>query len=102
MRARVDALCRKMALEYAAVRIWRLADDFSIEWETALACHRSPPDNHAFVQRVVSAGYQLPTFGELHSYLNKCRDQGIPPNARDLLRTLLPWSYRYTYATPWN
>ena len=91
-----------MALEYAVVRIWRLADEFSLEWSVALADRRSPPDNHAFVQRVVADGYQLPTFGALHRYLNKCRDQGIPPETDQLLGTLLPWSHRYTYPTPWS
>ena len=89
-----------MALEYAVVRIWRLADDFSLEWAAALADRRPPPDNRAFVQRIVSAGYQLPTFGELHRYLNECRDQGTPPDPQKLLRTLLPWSHRYAYPTP--
>ena len=101
-RSRVNSLRRTMALEYAIVRLWTLADDYCLEWTVALGERRSPPNNHAFVQRVVAAGYLLPTFAAVHRYLDECRDQDITPDAQKLLLALLPWSHRYSYSAPFS
>ncbi len=102
LRSRVNALRRKMALEYAIVRLWTLADEYCLEWAVAVGWRNDPPDNFVFARRVVSAGHLFPDGGAMHRYLDKCRDRGEIPDTRQLLLTLLPWSYRYTYPAPFS
>ncbi len=95
LRARVNALRRKMARPLAVLRIRRLADEFSLECAVAYAEHRAPPDSHALIRRVASAGFRLPTFMAVHKYLNRCRSRNAIPETEDILNALLPWSRLY-------
>ena len=95
LRARVYALRRKMALALAVLRIRRMADEFCLQWTVAVADRRTLPGCHAFVRRVVSAGFRLPTFMAVHKYLNRCRSQNAIPETEDLLNAFLPWSRLY-------
>ena len=92
LRSRVNALRRKMALELAVVRLRRLAQEYCVQWTVALADRRAAPESHAFVRRVVDAGFRLPTFMAVHNYLNGCRSRSAIPECDGLLRSLLPWS----------
>ena len=94
LRARVNALRRKMALELAAVRLRRLADEFSIQWTVARANRQPPLESHPFILRVADAGFRLPSFMAVHKYLKGCRRQGAVPDGEKLLRSLLPCSRR--------
>ncbi len=95
LRARVNALCRKMALPLAVLRIRRLADEFSLECAVAYADRRTPPDSHDLILRVASAGYRLPDFMAVYKYLNRCRSRNAVPETEDIVNALLPWSRLY-------
>ena len=82
LRARVRALQRTMALELAVVRLRRLSEEFCIESSVVRANGQPAPQPHAFIQRVASAGFRLPSFMAAHQYLERCRTQRHPPRPR--------------------
>ncbi len=95
LRARVYALRRKMARPLAVLRLYRLAYEYCIQYHAALFDRRDPPNDRTFIDRVVSAGYGLPTFMAVHKCLERCLSRGAEPDADTLLHTLLPWSRCY-------
>ena len=95
LQARVRALQRKLAKELAVVRLRRLSEEFCIESSVVQASGQPPSHPHAFIQRVASAGFRLPSFMVVHKYLGRCRDRNDLPDREDLLRALIPWSRRY-------
>ncbi len=95
LRARVNALRRKMARPLAVLRLYRLAYQYCIDYYAALVNRLDPPDSRAFIDRVVSAGYGLPTFMAVHKYLERCLSRGAEPDADTILHSLLPWSRSY-------
>ncbi len=95
VRARVYAVRRKMALPLAVLRLRRMADEFCLEWNVAIAYPRPLPETHPFIHRVVAAGFRLPNFMSVHRYLDRCRSRNTVPEAEDLLRVFLPWSGLY-------
>ena len=95
LRARVNALRRKMALPLALLRLYRLVYQYCIDYYAALVERLAPPDGRAFIDRVVSAGYGLPTFMAVYKYLERCLSRGAEPDVDTLLHTLLPWSRCY-------
>ena len=95
LRARVRALQRKMVLELAVVRLRRLAGEFCLQALVARRDRQPQPDTPAFFHRVVSAGFRLPSFMAVHSYLERRRNNNALPDAEHLLRAFLPWSRRY-------
>ncbi len=50
------------------------------------------PEAHAFVRKVVDAGFRLPAFTAVHRYLAKCRSGKVVPGVERLLGSLLPWA----------
>ncbi len=92
LRARVNALRRKMARELTVVRLRRLSDEFSLQCAVAVGDRQPQPEPHAFIGRVVDAGFRLPTFMAVHKYLDRCRRRNAIPEIDGLLRTLLPWA----------
>ena len=101
LRARVRALQRTMARELAVVRLRRLSEEFCIESSVVRANGQPAPQPHAFIQRVASAGFRLPSFMAAHQYLERCRVKDILPDREDLLRSLVPWSRRYPAPDCW-
>ncbi len=95
LRARVYALRRKMARPLALLRLYRLVYEYCIQYHAALVERLAPPDGRTFIDRVVSAGYGLPTFMAVHKYLERCLSRGAEPDADTLLHILLPWSRSY-------
>ncbi len=95
LRARVNALRRKMALPLALLRLYRLAYEYCIQHHAALVDRLAPPNDRTFIDRVVSAGFRLPTFMAVHKYLERCLSRGAEPNVDTLLHTLIPWSRGY-------
>ena len=102
LRARVRALQRILARELAVVRLRRLSEEFCIESSVGQANGQSPTQPHAFIQRVASAGFRLPSFMAVHKYLERCRVKHILPDREDLLRSLVPWSRRYPAPALWQ
>ena len=95
LQARVRALQRILAPELAVVRLRRLSEEFCIESTVVRASGEPPAQPQAFIQRVASAGFRLPSFMAVHKYLERCRDRNDVPDRKDLLRALIPWSRRY-------
>ena len=102
LRARVRALQRTMALELAVVRLRRLADESCLQSSVVRASGQPPAQPHAFIQRVASASFRLPSFMAVHNYLERCRVKDILPDREDLLRALVPWSRRYLAPAFWQ
>ena len=50
LRARVNALRRKMAPALAVVKVRRTADDYCHRWSVATSNHELPPDPHRMIQ----------------------------------------------------
>ena len=102
LRARVRALQRTLALELAVVRLRRLAGEFCLQSSVVRASGQLPPQPQAFIHRVASAGFRLPSFMAVHKYLERCRDKDILPDREDLLRSLIPWSWCYPAPAFWQ
>ena len=92
LRSRVRALKRKLARPLAELHLQRMADELCLEWTCARADRQPFPNSQAFVIRVAGSGYRLHTFTAVVRYLERCRAQNQPPDPRDLLQTLLPWT----------
>ena len=95
LSARVRALQRKLAPQLALLRLRRLAEDHCRQSSVAQADRQPPPDSHAFIRRVASAGFRLSSFMAVHKYLERCRAKNSLPDREDLLRALIPWSQDY-------
>ena len=95
LRARVRALRRKLAPELALLRLRRLAEEHCLQSSVAQADRQPPPESHTFIRRVASAGFRLPSFMEVHKYLERCRANNSLPDREDLLHALIPWSRDY-------
>ena len=102
LQARVRALQRILAPELAVVRLRRLSEEFCIESTVAHANGQPPAQPHAFIQRVASAGFRLPSFMAVHKYLERCRDRNDLPDVEDLLHALIPWARRYPIPAFWQ
>ena len=90
LRARVRALQRKLAPQIALLRLRRLAEDHCLQSSAARADHQPPHESHAFIRRVASAGFRLPSFMTVHKYLERCRSNNSLPDREDLLHALIP------------
>ena len=95
LRARVRALQRKLARELALLRLRRLAEEHCLQSSVSQADRQPPPEPHAFILRVASAGFRLPTFMAVHKYLERCRANNSLPDREDLVRALIPWARNY-------
>ena len=102
LRARVRALQRALARELAVVRFRRLSGEFCLQSSVVRANGQPPAQPQAFIQRVASTGFRLPSFMAVHKYLERCRAKDILPDREDLLRSLIPWSGRYPAPAFWQ
>ena len=92
LRRRIDALKRKFAPELAIIKLRRIAEAVSEEWDPS-----EPPEPHDVVQRVAKAGFRLNTFGRLSNYLKDIRRQGDVPEPESIILQLLPWAWKDRY-----
>ena len=92
VRSRINALRRKFALEISHNQIRPMVEDFCTESYGAAMDHKPLPDAHAFVSKVVDAGFRMPTFGAAHQYLRECVADKVVPGVEHLLGALLPWA----------
>ena len=92
LRRRIDALKRQFAPELAILKLRRIAEAVSDEWDPS-----EPPEPHDVVQRVAKAGFRLNTFGRLSNYLKDIRRQGDVPEAESIILQLLPWAWKDRY-----
>ena len=92
IRRRISALMRKFAREVAIIKLRRIAESVSNDWDPD-----APPEPVAVIQRVVKAGFQLPTFMRLRHYLDETRLRGDVPESEAMVINLLPWASASRY-----
>ena len=92
LRARVNALRRKMARPLAVLRLYRLAYQYCIDYYAALVNRLDPPNSRAFIDRVVSAGFAAPHLhggtqipGEVSQPGRRARRRYPPPHPPPLV-----------------
>ena len=90
IRNAIDALCRKYAIPLAIYRLRPLAEEFSQQWSVAEADRKPAPESHPFIRKIALAGFSLPTFMELHKYIERCRRNNTRPDVKGIIRCLLP------------
>ena len=87
IRRRVDALKRRFARELAIIKLRRIADAVSDEWDPS-----EPPEHADVIRRVADAGFRLPTFMKLRRYLDLIRRDEDVPEPDEIVLRLLPWA----------
>ena len=86
IRRAIDALKRKFATELTIIKLRRVAQAVSNDWDPD-----QPPEPHDVIQRFVKAGCRLPTFANLSRYLNKTYDaRATSPNPATWSSTCSP------------
>ena len=92
IRRRIDALKRKFAPELAIIRLRRIAEAVSDDWDPD-----QPPEPHDVIQRIAKAGFRLPTFMRLRRYLDDTQGEGEVPEPDRIVLNLLPWASKDRY-----
>ena len=92
IRRRVDVLKRKFAPELAIIKLRRLAESVSDEWDPD-----QPPEPADVIARVAKAGFRLPTFVRLRRYLDDTQRQRDVPEPESIVLNLLPWARKDRY-----
>ena len=85
IRRRIDALKRRFARELAIIKLRRIAEAVAHDWTPD-----DPPEPSAVIQRIVKAGFRLPTFVRLRRCLDDARRKGEVPDAESTVLALLP------------
>ena len=99
IRRAIDVLKRKFATELAIIKLRRIAQAVSNDWDPT-----QPPEPHDVIQRFAKTGVLLSTFGNLARYLNNTRRQGDVPEPCEMVVSLLPWidAGRYSALLDWD
>ncbi len=92
IRRRVNVLKRKFATELAIIKLRRIAEAVSDEWDPS-----EPPKPADVIERVAKAGFRLPTFIRLRRYLDDTIRQGDVPEPESIVLNLLPWAGKDRY-----
>ena len=92
IRRRIDALKRRFARELAIIKLRRIAESVSDQWDPS-----NPPEPGHVIGRIADAGFRLPTFTQLSSYLKEVRRQGDVPKPESIVLILLPWAWKDRY-----
>lgn len=62
-----------------------------LEWDVAQCFGKPLPQPFEFVNRIMDAGFFLPTKMKAVHYLSECKAEGKLPERERLLQILLPW-----------
>ena len=90
IRNRVNALKRKYATELKILKVFPIAEEFSLDW-ACMAADRLPlPQSGDFIRHLASWGFRFHTYTNLHQYLEDCRERGDIPDALGILSSLFP------------
>ena len=92
IRRRVDALKRRFAPELAIIKLRRIAEAVSDDWDP-----QQPPEPADVIARIAKSGFRLPTFVRLRRYLDDTRRQGDVPEPESIVLNLLPWASKGRY-----
>ena len=92
LRRRVNVLKRKFAPELTIIKLRRVAEAVSDDWDP-----EQSPDPADVIERIADAGLRLPTFVRLRRYLEDTRRQGDVPLPESIVLNLLPWAWNDRY-----
>ena len=92
IRRRVNILKRRFAPELAIIKLRRVAEAVSDDWNPD-----QPPEPADVIARIVRAGFRLPTFMRLRRYLDDTIRQGDVPEPESIVLNLLPWAWKDRY-----
>lgn len=90
IRRRVDSLKRKYATELTIVRLFPLAEEFSLRWAVQVADNQPVPEIHPFILHIAGHGFRFHTFMSLHNYLEGCANENRVPDPLGIIASLLP------------
>ena len=93
IRRRIHALMRRFARELAILKLRRIAESVSDEWDPS-----DPPEPNKVIARVANARFHLPTFMALRRYLDDVRRRQDVPDAEEFVVALLPWASHDRYS----
>ncbi len=99
IRRRIDALKRKFARELTIIKLRRIAESVSNDWDPD-----QPPEPADVIDRIAKAGFCLSTFTNLSRYLKDIRLQSDVPEPETIVLRLLPWASagRYRELLRWD
>ncbi len=92
IRRRVNVLKRKFATELAIIKLRRIAEAVSDDWDPS-----EPPEPADVIERIAKAGFRLPTFMRLRRYLDDTKRRGDVPESEAMVLNLLPWAWKDRY-----
>ncbi len=92
LRRRINILKRKFARELAILKLRRIADAVSDEWDPS-----EPPEPAEVIGRIADAGFRLPRFMWLRRYLDDIQRQEDVPEPESIVLQLLPWADHKRY-----
>ena len=92
IRRRVNVLKRKFAPELTIIKLRRVAESISDDWDP-----EQSPDPADVIERIAAAGFRLPTFVRLRRYLDDTQRQGDVPEPGSIVLNLLPWAWNDRY-----
>ncbi len=92
IRRRVNVLKRKFARELAIIKLRRISESVSDDWDPD-----QPPEPADVIERVAKAGFRLPTFIRLRRYLDDTIRQGDVPESEAMVLNPLPWANKDRY-----
>ena len=92
IRRRVNVLKRKFAPELAIIKLRRIAEAVSDDWDPS-----EPPEPAGVIARIAKAGFRLPTFMRLRRYLDDTIRRGDVPEPESIVLNLLPWARKDRY-----
>ncbi len=92
IRRQVNALMRRFARELAILKLRRIAESVSDEWDPS-----EPPEPADVIRRIANAGFLLPTYADLGRYLKDIRLRGDVPEYEAIVFNLLPWASHDRY-----
>ncbi len=92
IRSRINALKRKFAPELAILKLRRIAEAVSNDWDPS-----EPPEPADVIGRIADAGFRLPRFMRLRRYLDDIQRQEDVPEPESIVLQLLPWADHKRY-----
>ena len=87
IRRRIDALKRRFARELAIIKLRRIAEAVTDDWDPD-----QPPEPADVIGRIARAGFRLNTFMRLRRYLDDTQSREDVPEPETIVLSLLPWA----------
>ena len=94
LQARARALQHKYAPQLAFIKLWEIAEGYTLECEKARAESKPQPETQSFSRKIVKAGFRLRTFMALHKCVDRFREKDAIPDCRDILHALILYDWK--------